>query len=42
MVLYANSYADSQNLLDETFNKIRIIFHTNLYITLLSTFHANL
>ncbi len=42
LVLYANSYADSQNLLDETFNKIRIIFHTNLYIILLSTFHANL
>ena len=42
LVLYANSYADSQSLLDEIFNIIWSIFHTNLYITLLSTFHANL
>ena len=30
--LYANSYADSQNLLDETFKRIWSIFYTNLYI----------
>ena len=41
-ILYANFYADAQNLVEEFFKEIRIIFHANLQIALLSTFHANL
>ena len=42
LVLYANFYADAQNLFEEIL-KIIIgsIFHTNPYIILLGTFHAN-
>ena len=39
--LYANFYADAQNLVEEFFKEIRIIFHANLQIALLSTFHTN-
>ena len=40
-ILYANFYADAQNLVEEFFKEIRIIFHANLQIALLSTFHTN-
>ena len=42
LVLYANFYADAQNLFEEIL-KIIIgsIFHTNPYIILLGTFHTH-
>ena len=40
-ILYANFYADAQNLVEEFFKEIRIIFHANLQIALLGTFHTN-
>ena len=43
LVLYANFYADAQNLFEEILKRIiGSIFHADLYITLLGTFHTDL